>query len=247
MLPDYAAPVSKAATSKKPRLVESESTLSERNTRGGVHDGSKRRGPYARGIERKRRLLHAVLRLVAREGVAAVTHRAVADEAAVSLRATTYYFATKQEMIREALRDYAAASVARVDAVADRLPIHGSKITRAVDAIASVMLEEMNDPDAVATEYELILAISREPSYAPEYQELQRTLEIRLRDLFESMGSREPLRHARLVLATTRGLQVEHLASPHAPMSERTVKSLIRTLVEALIPEVDEVGSAAPS
>lgn len=196
-----------------------------------------KRGRYARGVERKRHLLDTVLALVARDGVAAVTHRAVADEAGVSLRATTYYFDTKQEMIREALRHYVQANIDRADEAARAFPTEGSRLDAAVDTIAWVMLEELRDPEAhLPAEYELILAIAREPSYAPEYEELQRMLELRLEALLAVIGSESPPEHARLVLAATRGLQIEQLARPGSPPSERTLKSLIRTLVRALVP-----------
>lgn len=171
-----------------------------------------------------------------------MTHRAVADEAGVSLRATTYYFETKSEMIREALRHYVKANIDRVDAVALSFPSRGSKLDSAVDAIAAVVLEELRDPAAMLrAEYELILAISREPAYAPEYQELQRMLEIRLEALLAVIGSTSPREHARLVLAVTRGLQIEQLARPGAPLSECTIRDQLRTLVAALVPASDSV------
>jgi DNA-binding transcriptional regulator YbjK len=47
-----------------------------------------------RGEARRTAIVDAALRLVARGGPRAVTHRAVAAEADVPLAATTYYFAT---------------------------------------------------------------------------------------------------------------------------------------------------------
>lgn len=194
-------------------------------------------GKYARGMERSQQLLGAVVRLIARTGVASITHRAVAQEAGVSLRATTYYFETKEEMIREALRYFVRENISRADAVAGRFPSRSNKLESAVHAVASVMLQEMSDPDEILrTEYELILAISREPSYAPEYQELERLLEVRLRALLTAIGSEDARRHARLVLALTRGLQVEFLASPAERPSERALRGQLRMLLRALVP-----------
>jgi DNA-binding transcriptional regulator YbjK len=55
-----------------------------------------------RGERRRREILEAALRVIGRDGVAGLTHRAVADEAGVSLAATTYYFASKADLLREA-------------------------------------------------------------------------------------------------------------------------------------------------
>jgi TetR/AcrR family transcriptional regulator, regulator of biofilm formation and stress response len=198
---------------------------------------SPRTGRYTRGVERSEQLLRAVGRLVARSGVAGVTHRAVAQEAGVSLRATTYYFETKEAMIREALRYFVRENISRADAVAQRFPSRSNKLESAVEAIASVLLQEATDPDdLLRTEYELILAISREPRYAPEYQELQQMLEVRLRALLAAIGSADPSRHARIVLATTRGLQVEFLASPERRPSDRSIRSHLKALLCALVP-----------
>lgn len=200
-------------------------------------------GTYARGVERRGLILEAALRVAAREGVGAVTHRSVAKEAGVSLRATTYYFETKQEMIREALRLFVQQNIARADAVAADFPSSKSKLDNAVDAVAGVMRQEIHDSQVtLCAEYELVLAIAREPEYAPEYQELERMLEVRLKALLAAIGSAAPLMHARLVLAASRGLLMQHLASPDKPLTERALRAHVRVLIEALVP-----GSAEAS
>ncbi|AVV47774.1 TetR family transcriptional regulator [Streptomyces sp. P3] len=60
-------------------------------------------GRRARGQESRRRLLEATLRVIAREGPAAVTHRAVAAEADVTKSLATYHFATVDELLTAAL------------------------------------------------------------------------------------------------------------------------------------------------
>lgn len=57
-----------------------------------------------KGEARRTALLDAVLRVLEREGVGAVTHRSVAAEAGVPLSAATYYFATLDELYVSALR-----------------------------------------------------------------------------------------------------------------------------------------------
>ena len=48
-------------------------------------------------------IVAATVRIVAREGVAAVTHRGVAAEADVALSSTTWHFATKADILEAAL------------------------------------------------------------------------------------------------------------------------------------------------
>ncbi|MFT6450425.1 MAG: DNA-binding transcriptional regulator YbjK, partial [Oleispira sp.] len=64
------------------------------------------------GSEQRRRLiLEAALRIVIREGVRGVRHRAVAKEANVPLAATTYYFKDIQELINDTFTLYAEQSL----------------------------------------------------------------------------------------------------------------------------------------
>jgi len=44
------------------------------------------------GAKKKLRILEATLRLIVKEGIRGVKHRAIAKEAGVSLSSTTYYF-----------------------------------------------------------------------------------------------------------------------------------------------------------
>ena len=60
-------------------------------------------GRRARGQLRRTELLTATLALIERDGVAGVSHRAVAAEAGVSLASTTYHFATLDDLVVAAL------------------------------------------------------------------------------------------------------------------------------------------------
>jgi AcrR family transcriptional regulator len=53
--------------------------------------------------QRRNQILEALLRLAGRAGLPAVTMRAVAAEAGISLRLVQYYFATKGELLHSAL------------------------------------------------------------------------------------------------------------------------------------------------
>src|SRR5262249_32463314 len=69
---------------------------------------SKRENP------RRRDILQATLRVIGEGGVNSVTHRAVAQEAGVSLASTTYYFDSKSALLAEALDLMTAHSTAWV-------------------------------------------------------------------------------------------------------------------------------------
>lgn len=60
-------------------------------------------GRRLRGQQRRTELLTATLAVIERGGVAAVSHRAVATEAGVSVASTTYHFATLDDLLVAAL------------------------------------------------------------------------------------------------------------------------------------------------
>ena len=60
----------------------------------------RRRGERPHGNARRVLLLQTTLRLIADEGIDAVSHRSVAEAAGVPLGSTTYWFSSRQEMLR---------------------------------------------------------------------------------------------------------------------------------------------------
>ncbi|CCK75160.1 MAG: TetR family transcriptional regulator [Oleispira antarctica] len=92
------------------------------------------------GSELRRRLiLEASLRIVIREGVRGIRHRAVAKEADVPLAATTYYFKDIQELINDTFTLYAEQSLEIVTQFSRRLyePLENSDGKTFVEAMNS--------------------------------------------------------------------------------------------------------------
>ncbi len=79
-------------------------------------------GPRAEASKRTRAaIVAATVRIVAREGIAAVTHRRVADEAGVALSSTTWHFKAKADILEAALRWTAGREVESIRGIAARL------------------------------------------------------------------------------------------------------------------------------
>jgi DNA-binding transcriptional regulator YbjK len=66
----------------------------------------------ARGRRRRAELLKAAVALLTDGGFAAVTHRAVAQRADVPLSATTYYFASRDQLLAEAFAQLVESELA---------------------------------------------------------------------------------------------------------------------------------------
>ncbi len=71
-----------------------------------------RKAKRADSRERRRLILEAALRVIIRDGMRGMRHRAIATEASVPLAATTYYFKDINELISDAFNLFAENSLA---------------------------------------------------------------------------------------------------------------------------------------
>ena len=189
-----------------------------------------------RGQKRRVEVLEATLKVLARSGPRGVTHRAVAAEAGTSVRATTYYFSSREQLLTEALLHYADKAVARFDGLQVPLP---ERTTDAIDGAAhmlahTVLSDLEDDRVGLTAEYELVLEIGRNPSLEPAYRSWQARLESILIGYGELFGALNPTRDARLVLAALRGLEIEALSRPSEPANHDDLAAVFRRLLGAL-------------
>ncbi len=194
----------------------------------------------ARGEQRRTQVLEATLRLLARGGPRAVTHRAVAAEAGAPLRATTYYFSSRDELLVEALRHYADTAIARfdalsvpVEALSERPPERLREL--AASMLADTVLSDLADESGgLVAEYELVLEIGRNLAIEDDYRRWQQRLEDMLAAYATALGSADPALDARLVLATLRGLELEALARPSQPPDRDDLTRVFRRLLAGM-------------
>ena len=105
-------------------------------------------------------IVAAVISLLAEEGVAGLTHRLVAQRSGASLAATTYYFASMQDMIAEASNELLLTSLADMTALWQDLlmrkhdvDLTGNGVNHPNDfghrLYAQVILALLTDPDRI--------------------------------------------------------------------------------------------------
>lgn len=111
----------------------------------------------------KRRIIDAAMRIIGREGLANLTHRKVAAEAEVSLAATTYFYASKEDLIADAFQEIQRRAVHAV--VQARQPRQ--------QFIASVLLDEK---DEERWEIAAMLALNHAAIRFPRFESLALTL-----------------------------------------------------------------------
>jgi DNA-binding transcriptional regulator YbjK len=143
---------------------------------------------------------------VARDGPRAATHRAVAAEAGVPLAATTYYFASREDLVVQALRQAVDEELAELEA---RIADVGEPATpeEAADLLAALFEETLaRDELALLAKNELYLAAARTPALLSEARRWTDAYLDLLAPMLERMGAADPRAGAELVVAALDGL-----------------------------------------
>ncbi|MGW4094447.1 TetR/AcrR family transcriptional regulator [Nocardia sp. NPDC004750] len=126
--------------------------------RGGHLNEPSTDGRRLKGERRKQELIDATLRVVARDGLAGVSHRTVSREAGQPATAAAYYFAGIDDLLNAALTacmDQDAERMRRLAEAADG----GADSLR---TLAELMAEVAARPDRLLAEYELYLLAARD-------------------------------------------------------------------------------------
>jgi DNA-binding transcriptional regulator YbjK len=177
-------------------------------------------------------IVAATVRIVAREGVAAVTHRRVAAEAQVSLSSTTWHFATKLDILQAALQWTARHEVGRIAQIALRLGDADSDPSAWAEELADWLIEQVNGEREVATAlYRLQIELLGSPGAREVHREWGRSL----RTLGEHAVARSdtPELDLRLVVAALDGLRLSVLLAGEEDAD--WLRAAVRRQLQALL------------
>jgi DNA-binding transcriptional regulator YbjK len=177
----------------------------------------------ARGQERVEQILRATLAVIGRGGVGAVTHRSVAEEARVPLGSMTYYFASKQELLREALRLHVREDAGRLRALADELAAEGADGERIVERFADAL--GGGHPDIA--QFELYLEAARDPELRDVAEESLRAYGEVAEMALRAAGVPDPEVTAWVIVATIDGIGVHRAAAGDAVVDLRAALGLL--------------------
>jgi len=164
-----------------------------------------------RGEERRRQILYAALGVIGREGIGAVTHRTVASVAEVPLGSLTYYFASKEDLLREALLLFVEEETARLRAIGEALEVESLPPAEIAARFAAVLTGE--DPENVA-QFELYLEAARVPALREQAAACFAAYEEVARIALRAAGLPEPGPLPALMVALADGAGLRRLASP---------------------------------
>jgi len=172
-------------------------------------------GSRAQASEKVREaIVGATVRVVAREGVGAVTHRRVAAEARVSLSSTTWHFATKADILEAALHWTARREVARITAIAERLD--GSEFDPAAwaEELSDWLLEQVSgERDVAVALYRLQMELLGSSGARAVHREWERGLFALGNGVLEQSSTLTRELDIRLILAALDGLRLSVLSA----------------------------------
>ena len=194
-------------------------------------------GPHAGVL-----LLQTTLRLIADEGIDAVSHRSVAEAAGVPLGSTTYWFSSRQEMLRQALEYFARLEIEtlheRLGAVLGKAPLPppaGRRVHR--PARAAARRAALADGRAVRALQEA----ARQPELSRSAASGRRPGSEALGEVFASLGSARSRARGADVPGDARRPAAEQLAAPDQEV-ERTV---IRPALDAWFARIPTINPEA--
>jgi DNA-binding transcriptional regulator YbjK len=179
-------------------------------------------------------IVAATVRIVAREGIAAVTHRRLAAEAGVSLSSTTWHFAAKADILEAALHWTARREVARIAEIADRLDGAGFDAAAWAEDLGDWLLEQVTGEREIAVAlYRLQIELLGTPGAREVHREWGRGLRALGDRVLEHSETLTPELDIRLVMAALDGLRLSVLSAGDADVD--WLRPAVRRQLRALL------------
>jgi TetR/AcrR family transcriptional regulator, regulator of biofilm formation and stress response len=187
------------------------------------------RGRRPHGNARRLLLLQTTLRLIADEGIDAVSHRSVAEAAGVPLGSTTYWFASRQDMLRQALEHFARLEI---KTLREHLAaVLGRRLSRKrlVDEFTDLLMPQLGQARwRTVAQYAFLQEAARQAELEPVCREWTDAWQDALAEVFASLGTADPQLEARMFLAMLDGLLLEQLAAPDEDPERKVIRPALR-------------------
>jgi len=182
-------------------------------------------GPPVRGNARRLLLLQTTLKLIADRGVDAVSHRAVATAAGVPLGSTTYWFSSRQEMLRQALEHFGRVEIESLQQRLDGLREGRLSRRRLVDEFTSILRPQLGEQRwRTVAQYALFQEAARTAELRPVCREWSEAWERALAGVFSALGASDPELEGRMFLAMLDGLLLSQLTTPVEDPEEQVIR-----------------------
>ncbi|EXU69428.1 TetR family transcriptional regulator [Streptomyces sp. PRh5] len=198
----------------------------------------------ASGASRAELIADTALALLAERGMRGLTHRAVDEAAGLPLGSTSNHARTRAALLKAAVRRLAQreAEVLAPDEMpgpAGAVPNGTDPVAGPADALALALHRSLTTQrDLLIARYELALEATRRPELREFYDATGRGFREPLEAMMTALGSTEPRRHARSLVAWCEGLMfscaagADHDAVPDRAALRTGFEELLRGMLD---------------
>lgn len=187
--------------------------------------------PTERGERRRGALLEAAAALLEEEGFAAVTHRAVAARAGLPLASTTYYFASREQLVEEAVHHSADRYIGAARARAAGVGPADAPPERLAAAIVDLVAGDADEAQLL-TIYERYIQAGRHPGLRAHVTAWTDELVTLVADVLARTGREADRARARRLVALADGLLISGLVAGDGRATERAREALAEALAD---------------
>ncbi|WP_299598563.1 TetR/AcrR family transcriptional regulator [uncultured Microbulbifer sp.] len=214
-----------------------------------VYNG--RKAQRADSRQRRKAILEAALRLIVKEGIRGIRHRAVAKEAAVPLAATTYYFKHLDDLISDAFTYFVEQNIDQTRTLqeesfsaarqlsAEQLAAPAGRrqlIQQLTRFVLSHIRAQASNRDHRVIELAFKNEALRNEQLTRAVRMANQATENMIVEFFELLRHSDPIAAAQIVHGTILNLEFQVLSSAvsiDSPLLERTVAMMIKGLIPA--------------
>lgn len=183
----------------------------------------------------RERLLDAAVTLIARDGMDRLSHRRVEREAGLAHGSTTYYFRTRDELLREVITHLAELDRRTIAETLGTAPHRTAPAPeRVVDDLVRVVETFLTRARAqTVARFELFLYAAREPSLQAELAHWRGQFEEVSAQLLRVLAPSEPAVAARTLVDSVDGLLFADVCLPGRTMPRERVHALLARFASA--------------
>jgi DNA-binding transcriptional regulator YbjK len=186
------------------------------------------------------------VRLLAERGMRGLTHRAVDEAAGIPPGSTSYYARTRAALLEIALArmtfleagEFAGAMEPSGDGPPDLAALLPGDTDGVVDLLADIVGQAIHDGrDQKIARYELALEATRRPELRGVYDEAGRAFREASAGIMAALGSTDPVRHGRFLVAWCEGVMFDSIAGAgwSAPPSRADIAAGLRELLDGMV------------
>ncbi|TDZ76895.1 transcriptional regulator BetI [Mycobacteroides salmoniphilum] len=188
----------------------------------------------AAGKARRSAVLEAAVEVIAEKGVSGATHRAIAKKAKVPLSTTSYFFASIDELITEAMRTAATQLSATLEQARADIAAAGLSADEVIDQYVDLLI---GIPATFrAAEFEIYVQCGHNPQLQATARNMIASFEQAAHELLRELGAPNPDIGARSLVALADGFALQRFAWPRGDDDRRQLAAGVRALLTAFVP-----------